>query len=142
MVTERRRERRLRVRIPIRISYPDNPPIYGQTENISRLGTYVEIEQEVFLGAKADVILDLPAYTNDSSLTGDVRCSADVFRCSLIKEVDLKKLYGLGIFFTDFFEQEDRNKLSKYIDFLILKEQENIKQAMQRWREKRKKQRG
>lgn len=94
------------------------------------------------MGVKADIILDLPAYSNDLSLIGNVRCSGDVFRCSLLKEVGSKKLYGMGIFFTDFFEQEDRNKLSKYIDFLILKEQENIKQAMQRWREKRRNRRG
>ena len=142
MVTEKRRERRLKVRLPISISYPDSPPIYAQTENISRLGTYAGIEQEIPLGVHLDIVIEIPAYSNDSSLTGNVRCRGDVFRCSLTREVEARRIYGLGIFFTDFFSEEDRNKLSKYIDFLIIKEQEDIKQGIKRWREKRRKRQG
>ena len=142
MVTEKRRERRLKIKLPLSVSYPDNPPIYAQTENISRLGTYAGVGQEIPLGAHLDMVIEIPAYTNDSSLTGNVRCRGDVFRCSLISEIESRKTYGLGIFFTEFFSEEDRSKLSKYIDFLILKEQEEIKEGIKRWREKRRKRRG
>jgi hypothetical protein len=142
MVKEKRRERRLKVRLPIAINYPDNPPISSQTENISRLGTYVEVEQEIPMGVHLDITIEIPAYTNALSLTGEVKCRGDVFRCNLAREVESKKIYGLGIFFTTFLSDEDRDKLSKYIDFLILKEQEDIKQAVQRWRGRRRKQQG
>ena len=141
MVAERRKERRLRAKLPLRISYPDNPPIDSHTENISRLGTYFEIEQEIPLGIKLDMTIEVPVYTNGLPLIANVRCRGDVFRCSLVKEVESKRSYGLGVFFTDFSDEEDRNKLSKYIDLLIFKEKEDIKQGIQRWKEKRRKRR-
>ena len=141
MVREKRRERRLKARLPIRISCPDSPQIFTQTENISRLGAYIEIEQEIPLGVHLDITIEIPAYTNDSALIGAVRCKGDVFRCNLVREIESKRFYGLGIFFTDYSGEQDRNKLSKYIDFLIFKEQEDIKQATQRWRERRRKRR-
>jgi hypothetical protein len=137
MVGEKRRERRLKVSLPIKISYRGGPEVYSQTENISRLGTYAEIEQQIPLGAHLDITIEIPAYTNDSSLAGNIKCRGDVFRCNLIREIESKRIYGLGIFFTDFPDEQDRNKLSKYVDFLILKEQEDIKQGIQRWRRKR-----
>jgi len=142
MATEKRRERRLRVNLPIRISYAGSPEIYSQTENISRLGTYAEIEQEIPLGMHLDMTIGVPAYTDDLSLIGNVKCRGDVFRCNLVREVGLRKFYGLGIFFTDFSNEQDRDKLSKYINFLIAKEQEDVKQATARWREKRRKRLG
>ncbi len=141
MVIEKRRERRLKVRLPVRITYPQGGTIFTHTENISRLGTYVEIDREIPLGVHLDMVIDIPAYTSALSLTGELRCWGDVFRCNLIGEIDSNKIYGVGIFFTDFFSPQDRDKLSKYIDFLILKEQEDIKQAIQRWRGKRRKRR-
>ncbi len=125
--------------MPIRISYPGGPEVYSQTENISRLGTYVEIEREIPLGVHLDMTMEIPAYTNDSSLVGNIKCRGDVFRCNFIREAESKKFFGLGIFFTGFPDEQDRNKLSKYIDFLIFKEQEDIKQGLQRWRRKRRK---
>ena len=139
MVNERRKERRIRARLPIRINRADNPPIYIQTENISLLGTYVELENELTLGEKLDITVEIPAYTNNVSLTGDIRCRGDVFRSKLVTGAGLRKVYGLGIFFADFYTEQDRNKLSEYIDFLIHKEQQDVKQAMLRWRKKRRK---
>lgn len=137
MAIERRRARRIKVNLPMRISYPGNPQICTQTENISILGAYVEIGQQIPLGTELHIIIEIPAYTNETSLTGDVNCRGNVFRCNLIQGREPEKIYGLGIFFTDFFSEEDRNKLSKYIDFLILKEQEDIKIALKKWRDKR-----
>jgi len=137
MVIERRRARRIKVNLPIRINYPRNPKICTQTENISILGTYVKVESQIPLGTKLDIIIEIPPYTEDFSLIGNVRCRGDVFRCDLVEEKNRQRLYGLGIFFFDFSDEQDRDKLSKYIDFLILKEKEDIKQALQRWRKKR-----
>ncbi|MFH1339514.1 MAG: PilZ domain-containing protein [Candidatus Omnitrophota bacterium] len=137
MVTERRRERRIKVRLPITMSPPDSAPINAYTENISLLGTYLEIEREIPLGTKLDMTIEVPPYSGNSSLTGSVRCGGDVFRCNLAREFESRKLYGHGIFFTGFSTGGDRNKLSKYVDFLIRKEQEDIKQAMQQWRKRR-----
>lgn len=136
-MAERRREKRLRARLPVRIGDADGQQIYARTENISILGTYIEIEQEIPLGKKIDLSIEIPSYTNDSFLTGNVGCRGDVFRCDLIKEIESRSFYGVGIFFIDFPDGQDRNKLLKYIEFLILKEQENIKRAMRQWREKR-----
>ena len=74
-------------------------------------------------------------------MTGKIRCQGDVFRCDVVGEVQLKRIYGIGIFFVSFAQDLDRNKLSQYIDFLIVKEQEEIKQALQQWRKKRRKHR-
>lgn len=137
MVIERRRERRIKVRLPITISPPHSPPVNAYTENISLLGTYLEIEREIPLGTKLDISIEVPPYSNNSSLTGSVRCAGDIFRCDLAREIESRKLYGHGIFFTGFSTAEDRDKLSKYVDFLIRKEQEEIKQAMQQWRKRR-----
>ncbi len=136
MVTERRREKRINARLPIRISYPDSPPIYIQTEDISRKGIYAEIERQIPLGVRLDIAIEIPTYTNELSLIGGVRCRGDVFRCNLIREVESKRFYGLGVLFTDFSDEKDKNKLLKYIDFLILKEQD-IKQAIKRWSKRR-----
>ena len=119
------------------MNYPASQQIYTQTENINILGTYVETEQKIPLGTKVDITIEIPVYTNDSSLTGNVRCRGDIFRCNLAKETGKERFYGLGIFFTDFSDEEDRNKLTKYIDFLILKEKEEIKKALKIWRKKR-----
>ena len=142
MVTEKRRERRLKVGLPVIIGCSDRPLIYAKTNNISRLGTYIEIDQDIALGVHLDIKIEIPAYTNDLSLIGEVRCKGDVFRCSSVIEIESRRIFGLGIFFTDFSSEEDRNKLSRYIDFLILKEQEDIKQGIKRWREKRRRRRG
>jgi len=139
MVIERRRARRLKVNLPIRIDYPGSPKIYSQTENISILGTYVRADHQIPLGTKLSITIEIPPYTDDLSLTGNVMCRGDVFRCDFVKEMDLKRFYGLGIFFVDFSDEKDKDKLSKYIDFLMLKEKEDIKKALRLWRKRRRK---
>ncbi|MEI6631685.1 MAG: PilZ domain-containing protein [bacterium] len=133
---EKRKEKRIRVKLPIKISYGDIK-ITGETENISRLGGYVEITKEIPLGAELEIELGIPAYGKDSSLAGGIRCKGSVFRSSLTKEENTVKYYGLGIFFTDFSQQADRNKLSSYIDFLLLQEEQGVKEGLNRWRQKR-----
>jgi hypothetical protein len=137
MIIEKRKERRRKVNLPIRIIFRNKPQIIGQIGNISRLGAYVEIDKDIPVGSDIDIIFEIPIYTKDLSLTGEVRCEGNIFRSNLVREFRSKKYYGMGIFFTNFAEQLDRDKLSKYIDFLILKEDEDIQAGIKRWREKR-----
>ena len=133
---EKRKERRIKVRLPIKMFY-QSIEAAGETENISRLGAYIETAKDIPLGSELVIELSVPAYGKDASLAGKVRCKGSVFRSSLLREEDTIKYYGLGIFFTDFLQQSDRNKLSKYIDFLILEEKQGIKEGLKRWRQKR-----
>lgn len=133
---EKRKERRMRVSLPAKIFY-QKLEVAGQTENISRLGAYVETNKEIPMGAELEMSLKIPAYTKGESLVQDIRCRGSVFRSSLIREENTKKYYGLGIFFTDFSQQTDRGKLSKYIDFLTLQENKGVKEGLKRWKEKR-----
>ena len=137
MAVEKRKERRIRVGLPIKIIYQNNIEVAGKTENISRLGAYVEIDREIPLGVDVDVTLDIPEYSEGLSLTGGIRCSGNIFRCHLARESELKKYYGVGVFFTDFSPPTDKDKLSRYIDFLILKEEKDVREGIKRWRGKR-----
>jgi len=133
---EKRKERRIKVSLAVKIFY-QGLEVTGQTENISRLGAYVETGKEIPMGAELEMSLKIPSYTKEESLGGDIRCRGSVFRSSIIREEGIKKYYGLGIFFTDFLQKADRGKISKYIDFLILQETKGVKKGLRRWKEKR-----
>lgn len=137
MPAEKRKERRIRVALPIKITYQNNLMVVGKTENISRLGAYLEIDKELPVGIDVDINLEIPIYTKDLSLTGKIRCKGDIFRCNLVRESGPKKYYGTGVFFTDFLNLADRDKLSKYIDFLTSKEDKDIREGIKRWQDKR-----
>lgn len=136
-MVEKRRERRIRVNLPIKIVYHEKIEIAARTENISRLGAYVEVDRAIPEAADLDITLTIPAYTKDSALTGSMRCKGNIFRSHVVVESEGKKTYGLGIFFTNFLEESDRNKLSRYIDFLIVQEERQIQKGLRRWRQKR-----
>jgi hypothetical protein len=133
-MNERRKEHRLKANLPIKIIYDDGE-ILGRTENISRLGTYFETNREIPAGKHVEIILELPAYTKDLSLSGPVRCKGSVFRCTGYESA-AKKFYGIGIFFINFAEKTDREKLSLYIDFLIGSEEQEISAGLRRRRER------
>jgi hypothetical protein len=134
---EKRKERRIRISLPIKIVYKERIEILSKTENISRLGAYLEIDREISAGSQLEVTIVLPAYTADSSLCGQVICRASVFRSSPVRESDEKKIYGIGIFFTEFSQEAHREKLSRYIDHLISQEEREIKRGLKHWRQKR-----
>lgn len=137
MAIEKRKERRIKVNLPIRIVYQKNIEFAGLTENISRLGTYIKIDKKIPVGSEADITLEIPAYVKNSSLCGEVKCHGTIFRCDVVGEADSKKYYGIGIFFTSFSKEADRKKLSNYVDFLILNEDKTVKEGIQGWRDKR-----
>jgi hypothetical protein len=133
-IIEKRGEKRIKIDLPIRISYRDNQEVSGKTENISRLGTYCEIDKEIPVGTDINIALEIPIYSEDIASSGKLRCKGRIFRCNLIRESDL---YGIGIFFVIFPKRDDFDKLSRYIDFLILKQDTNINQAITQWKDKR-----
>ncbi|MDD5348461.1 MAG: PilZ domain-containing protein [Candidatus Omnitrophica bacterium] len=134
-MNEKRKEHRFRALLPMRIVH-GNKEIVATTENISRLGTYVEVNRELHPGATVDLVIMLPASAKDPSLTGEIRCKGNVFRCAQIRESVTGKYYGVGIFFTVFAEDRDRDKLSRYIDYLTEREEEDIREGVRRRREK------
>ena len=137
MPVEKRKERRIKVALPIKITHGDNLTVIGKTENISRLGAYLETDKELSVGIDVDISLEIPGYTKNLSLTGKIGCKGNIFRCNLVRESGPKEYYGTGVFFTDFLSSADRDKLSKYIDFLTLKEDKDIKEGIKRWQHKR-----
>jgi len=133
---EKRKERRIKITLPIKIIYQGDES-NGFTGNISRLGAYAEIDRELPIGAEVDAILEIPSYTKNAPLVGKIKCRCNIFRTNFIREVKGKKYYSLGIFFTGFREDADRQRLSSYIDYLIVQEEKEIEQGAKVWREKR-----
>lgn len=137
MGIEKRKERRVRADLPIKITAKNHLEVLGRTENISRLGGYVEAEDKIPLGQEVNIVLEIPGYGQDASLSGTVQCKGNIFRSSFLREVASQKYYGMGIFFTDFTTPADRDKLSRYIDFLVLKEEKELKAGLKHWQTRR-----
>ena len=135
-MSEKRKEHRLRANIPVRISCGREKDLSGRTDNISRLGAFVELGQEIPTGQSIRITLEMPAYTQDDSLLGDASCMGTVFRSSLLRETGSERVYGTGIFFTDFATPGDKDKISAYVDYLIELEQQGIKEGLKRRKEK------
>jgi hypothetical protein len=133
---EKRKERRIKITLPIRIIY-QGAESSGLTGNISRLGAYAEVDRELPIGADVEAVLEIPVYTKDSSLTGKTKCKGNIFRSNFIREARGKKYWGSGIFFTGFAEVKDKERLSRYIDYLIAQEERDIKKGARLWSKKR-----
>jgi hypothetical protein len=134
---EKRKERRIKIALPIKIIY-QRSELEGFTGNVSRLGTYAEIQKELPVGAEVEVVLTIAAAGEDSPGRGQIRCMGNVFRAGLARELNGKRYYGLGIFFTGFPEETDRKRLSGYIDYLIFREEKAVKDGVKQWRRKKK----
>lgn len=136
-MSEKRKEHRLRANVPVVLSWGKEKGIEGRTENISRLGAFVELNRQVPAGAPVDITLAIPAYTQDISLTGNASCSGTVFRSIRLEAAaGGTALFGAGIFFTDFATPRDKDKISSYVDHLIRAEEQGIKEGLKRRKEK------
>jgi hypothetical protein len=135
-MNEKRKEHRLKVNMPIRIVSESGAELRGRTENISRLGTLMESPAELAAGQTVKIVLELPPYTPDTSLTGEVMCEGTVFRSSTLRVAGGGQLYGLGIFFTDFASLRDKEKVSAFVDHLIAIEEQEIREGHRRRKEK------
>ncbi len=136
MAQEKRKEHRLKVRIPITVRVGPKTDIDSKTVNLSRLGTYIEIPHDIPAGKSVSVIMALPAYCADVSLCGEVKCRGTVFRNTVVREDEGQPVYGLGIFFTDYGTFQDKEKLSRYVEFLVDKEEQDIRDGVRRRKEK------
>lgn len=124
------------MRLPVRISYRGSQ-IAGETENISRLGAYVETSRSIPLGAEFTITLTLPPEDVDSKAAAEINCKASVFRSGLLRQEGEDKYYGLGVFFTSFPQQSDRDRLSSYMDFLTQQEERYLKEGLKQLKERR-----
>jgi len=111
---EDRHSRRVGVVLPARLVYGEDQ-ISTQTENISFLGTYVQVQKEVPVGTPTSVTLDLPP----AGAGGNVQCEGIVVRCEGLRP----GTYGIGIFFKEFLGDGEA-KLGKLIDELLAKQNE------------------
>jgi len=137
MGIERRKEKRMHVALPLKIVFGAKEEISGVTENISRLGSYIEINRQFDSGTELDVTLEIPDYIQDKRTGGTVRCHGTVFRCDLREAPGPGPCYGIGVFFTAFSSKEERERLSKYVDFLSVKEEETAKEGFKKWKERK-----
>jgi hypothetical protein len=135
-MNEKRKEHRLRANLAIKLGWGLEKELLARTENISRLGTYVELPKEIPAGQTVGITLELPAYTQDPSLIGDVSCKGTVFRASPVREIEGQRWYGMGIFFTDFDDAADKQKVSAFVDHLIAREEQEVKEGLRRRKEK------
>lgn len=136
-VVEKRKQRRVKASLPIRIVYQNSLELEGRTENISILGAYMESDRQLLPGTELAITLKLPDYTPDAALTGLIRCKGHIFRCGPARGLEAGKAFGTGIFFTDFLSPDDRQKLLKYIDYIVINEDREIKKNLKRWQKKR-----
>jgi len=133
---EKRKERRIKVEIPAAVTY-QGARLAGHTDNISRLGAYIELESEIPVGAAIGIMLEIPRYTSAGPWHGQVHCSGSVFRVHHIEEAGSAGHYGTGIFFTAFQGEADKERLSRYINFLVERETEQVTRGAKEWRQKR-----
>lgn len=137
MGIERRKEKRMHVSLPVKIVFGKKEELSGVTDNISRLGSYVEVSRQFDSGTELDVTLDVPDYGQEKKSGGQVRCHGTVFRCDLREGAGAEPFYGIGVFFTSFYSREEKERLSKYVDFLIVKEEEAAREGFKKWKEKK-----
>ncbi|MFA4984279.1 MAG: PilZ domain-containing protein [Candidatus Omnitrophota bacterium] len=133
---EKRKERRIKISLPIRVVYQGGE-FKGVTGNISRLGTYAQIQKEIPVGAEVGVVLTITSAGRDSCAKDELRCNGNIFRADLARELNGKRYYGLGIFFTGFPEEKDRERLSDYVRYLISREEKAIKDGVKEWKRKK-----
>ena len=115
--TESRRGRRVRVTLPARLLCGDQE-LSCQTENVSLLGTYVQVEKEVPIGIPTSVTLTLTG--------GSVQCKGVIVRCESLQP----GIYGLGVFFNQFLD-DGEEKLGGLIDELLRKQNEEAERYFQ-----------
>lgn len=137
MGIEKRKERRIKVELPIRLIWGKDRQLEARTQNISRLGTYIRAEDKITPGTDVEIALEIPASADNPALGGRLLCKGNIFRVNLLGNAEGKNLYGIGIFFTGFPDVKNKEKLSRYIDFLILAEDRSIKIGAKKWRDKR-----
>lgn len=117
---EKRRRPRIDVALPLQIRY-NNEKITAVSKNISVLGTYIEISEELPAGAALTIQAALPVKDAPAAGAG-ITCDGIVFRCQPLLSEEPGKKYGIGVFFRSFARGGEKT-LSDYIDKMVVLEQ-------------------
>lgn len=113
---ESRRGRRIGIALPA-LLVCGNEQLTTQTENVSLLGTYVQVNREVPVGTPVRVTLDLSSQPAGGG--GNVECEGVVVRC----ENTQPGFYGLGLFFKQILG-DGETRLGALIDELLRRQNE------------------
>lgn len=129
-MNERRKEHRLKAHLPVKLIFQDRSEIECSTRNISRLGTYLEIERQIQRGERVELHILIPAFAAHQEAVS-VACAGDVFRSD-----PGHNGFGTGIFFTEFPNGDHQLVFSEYIDFLSQALDREIRESVRHRREK------
>lgn len=129
---ERRRGKRVKVQLPVRIDFNDSQGM-ASTNNVSLLGTCVNMDKQILPGTRVAVSLDIPKYTEDENLTGEVRGEGAVIRCEPSQQEGQAAGYELGIFFSSFLPAGEE-KLSNYLDYAAKQEEQEVRKWVEQYR--------
>ncbi|TRZ48967.1 MAG: hypothetical protein D4S01_09425, partial [Dehalococcoidia bacterium] len=119
------------VALPIKIEY-NKQRLLAETKNISVLGTCLETDKEIPIGAALDIEIEIPKLSLRE--TGEKRwisCKGAAFRCQPIVSEKSKGRYGIGIFFRSFAGGEEK-AIAKYIEYFLQQESEKGKIYMRK----------
>jgi hypothetical protein len=137
MPLEKRKERRMRVRVPVELTLGGSSVVGGEIVNISRLGAFVEVERTIDMGSIVTLAFALPDSKDKSQGVWQITCTGEVFRSHFLRQSHGGSGCGVGIFFTGFSRSEDKIRLSSYIDYLIEDEDKRIEESRAMWKNKR-----
>jgi hypothetical protein len=128
---ERRRRRRVKVQMPLRLDYGSNEAL-ASTKNVSLLGACLSMDRPISPGTRVALSLDIPNYTEDNRLIGEVKGEGAIVRCDSVSEGQSPD-YESGLFFSSFLPGGEE-KLANYLDFVADKEEKEIRQWVQQYR--------
>jgi hypothetical protein len=108
---ERRREPRIKRRIPLKIKL-DDYDLIGQTQNISCIGASCITDKRIPPFSLISIILLLPLKINNRHSVCNVRCQGVVVRARKIPKNSKK--YNIAIYFSRL-RRSDKAKLLQYV---------------------------
>jgi len=129
---ERRRRRRVKVQLPVRLDYGNNEAL-ASTKNVSLLGACVTMDKQIAPGTRVALSLDIPKYTDQNGLIGEVKGEGAIVRCDSVQEEDRPSAYELGVFFSNFLPPGEE-KLMSYLDHIAQQQEEEIRKWVQQYR--------
>lgn len=130
--SERRRQRRVKIKLPVRLNYNNNEAL-AITNNISLLGTSLNINKQILPGTRVTLSLGIPKYNDDNNLVGEVKGEGAVVRCDTLEQEGQPISYELGVFFSSFLPSCEE-KLLNYMDYAAKEEEKAVRQWVEQYR--------
>jgi hypothetical protein len=116
----------------VRLNYGNNEAL-ALTKNVSLLGACVTMDKEIVPGTRVALSLDIPRYTDQNGLIGEVKGEGAIVRCDSIQEEGKLYSYELGVFFSNFLPPGEE-KLMGYLDHIAQQQEEEIRRWVQQYR--------